>query len=772
MYLAEADKNDTMMTDKLKGDTDGILIFTGLFAATVAAFIVEFYKKLNPDSGDDAVTLLSGISQQVAALSTGAEAPPSSSGTFLAPDSAVRVNALWFTSLFLSLSVALSSTLVQQWSRRYLRAVRRRGPPHKRGPVHVILHEGMKKFRIEQAVEVVIALLHLSVFFFLTGLMEFLFEINASVAHACLPFFAAGGIIYLVLTFLPFFFPSSPYDTPLTHVVRLGVASFAILLWAVLSSLQYIQKHALLRLSRVPPVKESAKFSRMLSGFHPKKFALRICRTRKQVLKDFSKHPSSHGAQYALRFTLKMLDERWEVAELIAGLPDFLGSMTSTNAADVVVHLFQHELLMRRMHEAAIFHRSRSPAGIHHILGTCKDMLVRVMQSPQSLRSLASTEHEHGLLLDLARMMNWRRKYPSTSALIVCEIAQLRDALTSAFPASTRRVAGHGFPDSSCSYALLILMSTSFVSDPVSRHKEFLRIQNSAFPVEELRQWSSAEGSQRLIGRVGHLDNITCFARRIWSCIYDKSRSPHLMFTEHHDTIVDTTKMLVRSFCSAPMASRSENAVWSTVVLDFEDMWSMIGHDVQGSRNRDETSEEAEILVELHNLLQSVAETVLRQPGPDSGNQCPDESPRGGAGDDGKNIVGGSVGAAIADRCVDDDQESNTIIENNGTDISDISTTAPTEHIRDAGARRLASVLSDVLEDVPRTSDDHPEAPNVHTDTEGAHGAHGVPCSPANAVQEDGHHACNCAAYDGDKGGPRPRRKGMEELTVVVVAPR
>ncbi|KAI0313981.1 hypothetical protein OF83DRAFT_1285860 [Amylostereum chailletii] len=76
LYLADADKKDTEMTDSMKGDTDGILIFKGLFAATVAAFIIEFYKTLSADSEDDVVAVLSGISNQIAALSNGTRGLP------------------------------------------------------------------------------------------------------------------------------------------------------------------------------------------------------------------------------------------------------------------------------------------------------------------------------------------------------------------------------------------------------------------------------------------------------------------------------------------------------------------------------------------------------------------------------------------------------------------------------------------------------------------------------------------------------------------------
>ncbi|KAI0314835.1 hypothetical protein OF83DRAFT_1063136, partial [Amylostereum chailletii] len=119
LYLADADKRDTEMTENMKGDTDGILIFTGLFAATVSAFIIEFYKTLNADSGDDTVAVLSGISTQISSLSNGTRGPPASPNSFHAPTASVRINSLWFISLFLSVYVALASTLVQQWCRRY-----------------------------------------------------------------------------------------------------------------------------------------------------------------------------------------------------------------------------------------------------------------------------------------------------------------------------------------------------------------------------------------------------------------------------------------------------------------------------------------------------------------------------------------------------------------------------------------------------------------------------------------------------------------------------
>ncbi|KAI0263161.1 hypothetical protein BGY98DRAFT_889945, partial [Russula aff. rugulosa BPL654] len=66
MYLDQVKEDDQRMTDAWKEDADGLLVFTGLFSATVGAFVIEFYKKLSPDSGGQTVALLQQISGQLA----------------------------------------------------------------------------------------------------------------------------------------------------------------------------------------------------------------------------------------------------------------------------------------------------------------------------------------------------------------------------------------------------------------------------------------------------------------------------------------------------------------------------------------------------------------------------------------------------------------------------------------------------------------------------------------------------------------------------------
>ncbi|KAI0055251.1 hypothetical protein BV25DRAFT_1815865, partial [Artomyces pyxidatus] len=48
LYLFQAEKYNQTLLDSWKGKTEGNLVFTGLFSATVPAFLVESYKDLQP----------------------------------------------------------------------------------------------------------------------------------------------------------------------------------------------------------------------------------------------------------------------------------------------------------------------------------------------------------------------------------------------------------------------------------------------------------------------------------------------------------------------------------------------------------------------------------------------------------------------------------------------------------------------------------------------------------------------------------------------------
>ncbi|KAI0060524.1 hypothetical protein BV25DRAFT_1858781, partial [Artomyces pyxidatus] len=219
LYLSEADKSDKRLAETVKESTDGILIFTGLFSATTSAFIIESYKDLQPDPGDMTVHLLAQISQQLAGGYNSTQSPfPShsipSNAAFRPSASTLRVNILWFLSLLLSLTCALSATLMQQWMRSYLARARNRDSTSRRGPVHAYVFSGVVSFRMIGAIELLPALLHASVFLFLAGLVKFMYAINTLVAKVILAFIVVAASSYLVLTIMPLICLNCPYRTP------------------------------------------------------------------------------------------------------------------------------------------------------------------------------------------------------------------------------------------------------------------------------------------------------------------------------------------------------------------------------------------------------------------------------------------------------------------------------------------------------------------------------------------------------------------------------
>ena len=69
---------------------------------------------------------------QLLAATTNASVPMNTpahitaSEAFKAPSAAIVVNVLWFSSLLIALVCALLSTLIQEWSRDYVRDINRR----------------------------------------------------------------------------------------------------------------------------------------------------------------------------------------------------------------------------------------------------------------------------------------------------------------------------------------------------------------------------------------------------------------------------------------------------------------------------------------------------------------------------------------------------------------------------------------------------------------------------------------------------------------------
>ncbi|KAH9965681.1 hypothetical protein BGW80DRAFT_1178651, partial [Lactifluus volemus] len=123
MYIKMTEEEDNTMAHRWQKDADGILIFTGLFSAALAALVAVSVQDLKPNSQDTSAFFLANIYKLLADPNVSREsilATPAQPPTFSPPKSAVWVNSLWFLSLVISLTCALLATMLQQWVHRYV----------------------------------------------------------------------------------------------------------------------------------------------------------------------------------------------------------------------------------------------------------------------------------------------------------------------------------------------------------------------------------------------------------------------------------------------------------------------------------------------------------------------------------------------------------------------------------------------------------------------------------------------------------------------------
>ncbi|KAI0258901.1 hypothetical protein BC834DRAFT_550524 [Gloeopeniophorella convolvens] len=220
MYIARAAEEDIKMTEGWKGDADGILVFTGLFSATVATFLVGSYQNLQPTPQDISAFHIANMYRLLAdpnATSVPNHFALATSVPATSPKaSVIWINILWSLSLLISLSCALLATLLQRWARHYLQVTQRQYSPHKRARIRAYFAEGVDSLRLPWVVEALPALLHVSVFLFFAGLVVFVASLNHLVFASVALCISACICQYLCITAMPLVRHDSPYHTPLS----------------------------------------------------------------------------------------------------------------------------------------------------------------------------------------------------------------------------------------------------------------------------------------------------------------------------------------------------------------------------------------------------------------------------------------------------------------------------------------------------------------------------------------------------------------------------
>jgi len=176
---------------------------------------------LRPNPQDTSAFYLENIYQLLADTNGSRTSLPSNElkpPPFSPPRYAIWVNSLWFSSLAISLTSALLATLLQQWSRRYVKVTRPRCRPRDRARARAFFFEGVGKLHLLWAADAVPTLLHLSLLLFFAGLLVLLRNTNHTVFNAVVGWVALSTGVYAYITLLPIFRSYSPYYGPISSI--------------------------------------------------------------------------------------------------------------------------------------------------------------------------------------------------------------------------------------------------------------------------------------------------------------------------------------------------------------------------------------------------------------------------------------------------------------------------------------------------------------------------------------------------------------------------
>lgn len=258
------------------------------------------------------------------------------------------MNSLWFLSLVISLFCALLATLLQRWARRYLGLTQPHVAIHKRAHIRSFFAEGVDRFNVHVAAEALPALLHISVFLFLAGLVISLFTIHHTVAYIILSATVVCFLFYAAITVMPIIYHDSPYASPLSTLVWRISRKVAV---AVLIAVEYL-------VDSLRKSKES--FTRLVAYFRSATKTMTTTTTTTTLpppptppskVPSYKSFPSvsiteaiytsatrsdSQRDARALGWTLDRLDEEGELVQFAAGIPGFSHSIEVKESVSIL----------------------------------------------------------------------------------------------------------------------------------------------------------------------------------------------------------------------------------------------------------------------------------------------------------------------------------------------------------------------------------------------------------------------------------------------------
>ncbi|KAJ7484226.1 hypothetical protein FB451DRAFT_1028565, partial [Mycena latifolia] len=205
---------DMDMVGSLRGDMDTLLVFASLFSAVVTAFVIDSYHGLDVTSSTETATAL----LQQLLLSMKEDNPVIGAASSMSPaasTSSICINALWFSSLVLSLNTVLGAILAKQWLSEYELVTCFTGKsPQEQVPLRQLKFDSFGRWGVPTIIEYLPVQLICALFLFFTGLLYLVWTLNTTVAIITSVWVGISALIFLATTLLPSFFDLCAFCSP------------------------------------------------------------------------------------------------------------------------------------------------------------------------------------------------------------------------------------------------------------------------------------------------------------------------------------------------------------------------------------------------------------------------------------------------------------------------------------------------------------------------------------------------------------------------------
>ncbi|KAJ4470958.1 hypothetical protein J3R30DRAFT_3803695 [Lentinula aciculospora] len=244
VYLDEATNFDNDMVGELSDSLDILLVFAGLFSAVLTTFVAQTSQALSQDYTQLSSSYLAEVTMLLRANGNGTTIPSIGviNTAFSPAINDLWLNGLWFTSLVLSLSVALFAVLAKQWMRQYMSIIT--GTPVERVFIRQYRFNGFKKWHVQAIIGILPVMLHLALVLFLLGLVIFLIPLNVVMACIIGAITAVVIILYVAASCTPLFIVQCAYRTTFTDLLYYICQVFrGVYLWLVYPIREYRFRH-------------------------------------------------------------------------------------------------------------------------------------------------------------------------------------------------------------------------------------------------------------------------------------------------------------------------------------------------------------------------------------------------------------------------------------------------------------------------------------------------------------------------------------------------